>query len=132
MISGSCCCGAIRFELSAEPSMMGMCHCSRCRKLGAGALIFIERRSLVWVQGREQVRVFEPTSPYRYRRCFCGVCGSSLGEILSEDESFPISAHLLDDDITQRIRFHEFVSEKPDWLEICDDAQRFDGHPETS
>ena len=34
MIQGSCCCGAVKFELNAVPDMMGTCHCSRCRKLG--------------------------------------------------------------------------------------------------
>lgn len=35
MIRGSCCCGAISFALSEPPSMMGVCHCTRCRKVGA-------------------------------------------------------------------------------------------------
>jgi hypothetical protein len=28
--------------------------------------------------------------------------------------------------------FHEFVSEKPSWYEICDEAKQFAGHPTTS
>lgn len=26
MIKGSCCCGAVTFEISEKPGMMGMCH----------------------------------------------------------------------------------------------------------
>ena len=128
-IEGSCCCGAVRFELSAEPSMMGTCHCTRCRKVGASTLVFVRRDTLRWVQGQDQVRVYEPESPYTYRRCFCGTCGTSLGEILSQEDTFPIAANTLDTPIDLQNRFHEFVAEKPAWLGIADPAPQFPGHP---
>ncbi len=126
---GSCCCGVVRFELLAPPSMMGTCHCTRCRKVGASVIVFIKKDDLKWIAGRDKVQKYVPEPPHKYARCFCKVCGTSLGEILSEDDSFPISANVLDDDPQVRNRFHEFVSEKPDWYEICDDAQQFEGHP---
>ncbi|WP_456300043.1 GFA family protein [Rubidibacter lacunae] len=43
MLTGSCCCGAVKFELMAEPSMLGICHCTRCRKVGASAIVFIKK-----------------------------------------------------------------------------------------
>lgn len=129
MITGSCCCGAVRFELLAAPSMMGTCHCSRCRKLGASAIVFVRKEDLKWVQGRDQVQRFEPAPPYKYTRCFCRICGSSLGEILSEEDSFPIAANALDGEPDLRNQFHEFVAEKPGWYEICDQAKQFQGHP---
>ena len=132
MLSGSCCCGAVKFELLAEPSMMGTCHCSRCRKLGASTIIFVRKDHLKWIQGRDQVQLFEPVLPYKYGRCFCKVCGTSLGEILSEDESFPLPANALDSEFGLRNQFHEFVAEKPSWYEICDGAKQFDGHPVSS
>lgn len=129
MIKGSCCCGAVKFELEAEPSMMGTCHCSRCRKAGASMIAFVKKHHLKWIQGQDQVALFQPDPPYKYGRCFCRICGSSLGEILSEEDSFPIAANILDDAIALKNQFHEFVAEKPSWYEICDDAKQFDGHP---
>ncbi len=35
MISGTCHCGAVRFELEGEPEQLVDCNCSRCRRLGA-------------------------------------------------------------------------------------------------
>lgn len=132
MIKGSCCCGAVKFELLAEPTMMGTCHCSRCRKAGASTIVFVKKQDLKWVEGKEHVALFQPTAPYKYGRCFCKLCGTSLGEILSEEESFPIAANALDGNLTVRNQFHEFVSEKPSWYDICDQAKQFDGHPEQS
>ncbi len=130
MIPGSCCCGAVEFSLAAQPSMMATCHCSRCRKSGASTIVFVKKDDLKWVKGRENVALYQPKAPYKYGRCFCMICGTSLGEILSEDDSFPISAHALDGKLTARNSLHEFVGEKPDWVEICDSAPQSSGHPD--
>ena len=129
MIMGSCCCGTVKFELVAEPSMMGTCHCSRCRKVGASTIVFVKREDLKWHHGRENVALYQPESPYKYGRCFCKTCGTSLGEILSNDATFPIAANALDTEINLRNQFHEFASEKPGWYEICDNATQSAGHP---
>jgi hypothetical protein len=129
MIKGSCCCGSIRFELSAEPTMMGTCHCSRCRKVGASTFVFVKRDALKWIEGRDFVARYEPDPPYLYARCFCRKCGTALGEIDSDQETFPIAANCLDDDPVVRNLFHEFVAEKPAWYEIGDDAKQFEAHP---
>ncbi len=128
-MQGSCCCGAVKFELTAPPSMMGTCHCSRCRKVGAGSLVFVKKDDIKWISGRDQIATYEPSLPYKYARCFCKVCGTSLGEILSDENSFPINAHVLDEDPGVRNQFHEFVAEKPAWYDICDDAKQFEAHP---
>ena len=129
MIKGSCCCGAVKYELSEPPTMLGTCHCTRCRKVGASAIAFVKKETLNLLQGRDQIQTFAPEEPYKYNRCFCKKCGTSLGEILSEENSFPIAANTLDDDIDLKNAFHEFVSEKPGWFVIGDDAKQFDGHP---
>jgi len=46
MINGSCCCGAVKFELLTQPLMMGTCHCSRCRKVGASTIVFVKKEDL--------------------------------------------------------------------------------------
>lgn len=129
MISGSCCCGGIRFALETPPSMMGVCHCSRCRKAGASAFVFVKAADFRWIAGQDLVQRHAPGAPYKYVRSFCRACGSALGEIGSDADSFPVAANLLDDDPGVRPRFHEFVAEKPAWYDICDSAKQFDGHP---
>ena len=126
---GSCCCGAIRFELTSPPTMMGTCHCSRCRKAGASIFVFVARDSVLWIEGRALVARYTPENPFKYERCFCSRCGTGLGEILSDQDSFPIAANCLDFDPGIRNRFHEFVGEKPAWYEICDSAKQFAAHP---
>ena len=129
MIAGSCCCGAVKFELTEAPKMMGTCHCSRCRKLGASTIVFVKKEHLSWVKGKENVGLYQPEAPYKYPRCFCKTCGSSLGEILSQEDSFPIAANVIDTELDLQNQFHEFIAEKPAWLIIGDDAKQSEAHP---
>lgn len=130
MIKGSCCCGTVQFELSEEPTMMGTCHCTRCRKVGASTLVFVNSSSFKITSGRDKIATYKAVAPYKYDRCFCSVCGSSLGEVLSGSKSFPVSANCFDGELGIENQFHEFTSEKPNWLKIGDDAKQFDEHPE--
>ena len=129
MITGSCCCGAVKFELTEKLSMLGMCHCSRCRKVGASSLAFVKSENFQITVGRDKISVFKAEPPYKYDRCFCSVCGTALGEVLSEMESFTINANCIDSEIEIENTFHEFVSEKPSWLKIGDTAKQFEEHP---
>jgi len=129
MINGSCCCGAVKFTLLEKPNMMGTCHCSRCRKVGASTIIFVEADTFKLTKGLEFITTYKAIPPYKYDRCFCSVCGTALGEILSTESSFPISANCLDDKIDLENSGHEFVSEKPAWLHIGDSAKQNQGHP---
>jgi hypothetical protein len=97
--------------------------------VGVSTFVFAKKESLRWLQGQEFVARFEPESPFKFTRCFCRTCGTALGEIDSQQESFPIAANCLDDDPVVRNRFHEFVSSKPAWYEICDEAKQFAEHP---
>ncbi|NAX21535.1 GFA family protein [Vibrio sp. V39_P1S14PM300] len=130
MIKGSCCCGAVQFELSDVPTMMGTCHCTRCRKVGASTLVFVKSESFHITRGLDKITTYKAEPPYQYDRCFCSVCGSALGEVLSTSDSFPIVANCIDDEIALENSFHEFVAEKPSWLTIGDSAKQFCQHPE--
>lgn len=68
---GGCSCGAVRFELRGEPLVVGICHCSECRKAtGAVAMAYADwPRSAFTFTGEPREHV---------GRCFCGVCGSRL------------------------------------------------------
>lgn len=129
MFHGSCCCGSITFSLFAPPTMMGTCHCTRCRKVGTSTLVFVRRSDFKLISGAEYVVTYVPEAPYKYNRCFCSRCGTSLGEITSSGESFPIAANCFDDELGIANAFHEFVKEKPSWYSICDQAQQFMEHP---
>ncbi|HEY7883585.1 MAG TPA: GFA family protein [Cellvibrionaceae bacterium] len=130
MINGSCCCGAVKFSLASKPEFLAICHCSRCRKLGSSEFFMVQRDSLQWISGKELVAEYVPEPPFKYKRCFCSVCGTSLGEILSTDKQFPIAANSLDSDPDIKVWLHEHVASKPSWQLLHKDAKLFDGDPQ--
>nr|WP_219340146.1 GFA family protein [Spartinivicinus marinus] len=109
--------------------MLGMCHCSRCRKVGASALAFVKADNFQITAGLDKITTYKAQPPYKYDRCFCSLCGTALGEVLSGMESFPINANCIDGEFKIENKFHEFVSEKPGWLKIGDNAKQFSEHP---
>jgi hypothetical protein len=130
MLRGSCCCQAIKFTLSRQPTVMGTCHCTRCRKLGASILVFVDKDSFELVSGADAIVTYKPEAPYQYNRSFCMHCGTALGELTSSSESFPISANCFDDALGVANQVHAFVKEKPAWYDICDGAKQYQEHPD--
>jgi len=129
MIAGSCCCDAVKFTLSTKPKFLGICHCSRCRKLGASEFFMVEANSLTWIAGKELVSVYEPEPPFIYKRCFCSQCGTNLGEILSTESEFPVAANSLNIDPGLPVLFHEHIASKPSWQLLHTEAKLFEGNP---
>jgi hypothetical protein len=119
----------VRFSISQKPKFLASCHCSRCRKLGAGTFAMVLADGFELESGRESIVRYEPEPPFKYVRCFCGKCGTPLGEILSEGEMFPVSANCFDDDLEMEIRFHEHVASKPSWVEIPAGSKQFERDP---
>ena len=130
MIRGSCCCGEVRFSISEQPKFVAICHCSRCRKLGASPFAMVDAASFELLGGSERVVQYEPVPPNKYRRSFCGRCGTSLGEIFSDEKMFPVSVNCFDQGLDSvEVRFHEHVASKPPWVEIPAGTKQFEYDP---
>ena len=131
MISGSCLCGSVRFEISGRLGPAGYCHCSQCRKASGSAFAAnasVRRRYLSFQSGEEKIREYE-SSPGKYR-AFCSGCGSPVYSRTDKDpETLRIRLGTLDSDPGRRPTGHVFVASKAPWHEITDDLPRFEGFP---
>ena len=55
MTRGSCLCGAVRFAIDGKTTEIGMCHCSKCRKVSgvaSNANLMASREAFEWISGR--------------------------------------------------------------------------------
>ncbi len=123
--AGGCCCGAIRFEIRAEPMLVELCHCKTCRRASGApvmALAGIPVAGFRFVKG-------EPgrfaSSPGVTRR-FCSRCGTSL---TLYSEAFPdeiyVSICSLDDPEALEPEVHIWTSNKLAWFETADALPRY-------
>jgi hypothetical protein len=97
---GGCLCGAVRYVCTAEPQMMGHCHCEDCRRSsGAGHCAhMVVPASTVTMTGQTSAYVRPADSGNLVTRHFCPTCGSA---IYSENSAMPgmtfLRASSLDD-----------------------------------
>jgi hypothetical protein len=127
MLTGSCLCGGIRFEISGPVAGIVQCHCSLCRKssgTGSIATVRVRAAQLRWLSGEDLVRTF--ARPSGYGTSFCSVCGSPAPDSDSARAHYGIPAGLLDGDPALRVMEHIFVGSKAQWDAIPGDAPQHD------
>jgi hypothetical protein len=76
-LAGGCYCGALRFEISEDIPMRGLCLCETCQKISGGAgnlFIGIEAGNFHYTQG-EPRRFKRESAADAPTREFCGKCG---------------------------------------------------------
>ena len=123
MLEGSCLCGGIRYEISAEVGPSIHCHCVQCRK--ASGASFTTNASVAadafrFVEGESLVGEFE-SSPGQLR-CFCTRCGSPLiKRIADKPETIRLRLGTLDSDPETTPAAHIFLRSKAPWTVIRDE-----------
>ncbi len=119
MLSGSCLCGAVAYEVAEPLENFIHCHCSMCRKAhGTPFGSYVRSPAVSFTSGVDKVRRFE-SSP-GFFRCFCEDCGSVLPEDVEGAEFYFVPAGGLDQKISERPVKHIFVGSKADWHPITD------------
>ncbi len=120
MITGSCACGSIKFEVDKVLALT-TCHCSVCRKLSGsafGTYAHVSKKAFRWISGEELITHYESTPGST--RGFCRVCGSQAPGQAPYLPTVSIAAGLLDGDPGVRPSLHVFTSSKAPWWEITD------------
>jgi hypothetical protein len=132
MLSGSCLCGKIQYEIDGEPRWMYQCHCGKCRAATGGAFatnIIVDTRKFRITAGGEALSRFE-SSPAKFRY-FCSGCGSPIyshGERTAHVVS--VRCGSLKEDPGLRPSYHAFVASRAPWTEIRDELPQFSEYPD--
>jgi hypothetical protein len=115
--TGSCLCGAVRYEVIGPLRDVVVCHCEMCRKshghIGAytaapkDALRLIESRGLKWYR-----------SSAIARRGFCGECGGTLFWEGTGRDTISIAAGTLDAPTGLKTVVQIYIEEKGDYYDL--------------
>jgi hypothetical protein len=119
MHSGSCLCGAVKFEVAGPIEGPDACHCTICRKVSGHywASTDVPRES-VSITGDEELRWYESSA--KVRRGFCGTCGSPLFWDVPGRPKIGISMGAFDKPTGTQLAIHIFVADKGDYYDIAD------------
>ena len=131
MLTGSCLCGGVRYEVEGPFELMAHCHCVECRKASGADFATnatVEEESFKLLAGDELLAEYE-SSPGN-RRVFCGRCGSPLMKRVDKNPGkIRLRLGSLEGDPGSRPALHVFTSERPAWSEIRDDLPQFEKAP---
>lgn len=115
MLTGSCLCGAIRFEAEQPSRDPAACHCTQCRKLSGHywASVQVDDDTLriegtpSWYQSSAEAK-----------RGFCPTCGSFLFWKSDADPDTGIALGALDGATGLLLARHIFTADKGDYYDI--------------
>ena len=118
--AGQCLCGAMSYEITEEPVLSAVCHCTHCQKAtGAAFSINVGIPSDGFKIAGDTLKTYvdQGDSGKDLRRYFCGQCGSPL---YSEADAMPglaiVKVGTLDDTSSFKPGMNIFCENRMDWL----------------
>lgn len=107
VLTGSCSCGAVTYEVTEQPVQKALCHCLQCRKVTGSAYtsnIMVPRNAYIVTAGEPKEYTFTQTeSGVKFTIKFCGNCSSVVGKSSTDDSFkgvFMVPAGSVDGDAT--------------------------------
>jgi len=117
-ITGGCHCGAVRYQISADPIFAGNCYCEDCRKMsGSGhvAVLAVPDQA-VTVTGKLTEYTSTGGSSQPITRRFCPKCGSRVSTSATVMPGvMMVTASTLDDPTKFTSQMSVFTSRAPSW-----------------
>ena len=134
MLSGSCLCGKVQYEIAGKPRFMYQCHCSRCRAASGAAFatnIIVDIDKFRITAGKELLGGFN-SSPGKFRH-FCSGCGSPIYSHGEQTKHIvAVRCGTLKQDPGLRVAYHAFATSKAAWDEIHDELPQLEGRPDSA
>lgn len=130
-MTGGCCCGAVRYEIRAEPMALYCCHCTDCQKQTGSAFamsMFVPRDAVVITAGAPKMWRSRGDSG-RFKRCFfCPDCGTRLyNEPESRPEQTVLKPGTLDDTSWLKSTGDIWTRSKQGWVPLAPGGFDFAG-----
>ncbi len=123
--SGKCNCGAVAFKATPKNGDVGVCHCSKCRRMAAGPFFALDCGDTVKFESEESVGVYN--SSEWAERGFCKQCGSVLFWRTKDRAVNIVSVDAFDDPIDLTLDHEVFIDEKPGYYSFAEKAKQMTG-----
>lgn len=131
--NGGCMCGAIRYELRAEPLGVVNCHCTDCQQASGGAFgtfVLAPKPAVKVTKGEPKAFSVKAESGNTVTRKFCRDCGSPL---FSELDANPglcvIKVGSLDDRGSYTPAMNIWTTSAQAWVHIDPSVPKFPKNP---
>lgn len=133
LITGSCLCGKVGYEIQGPFKIFQYCFCSRCRKFtgsGHSANLFVRPGRFTWLRGEEWIGRYEHEKAKYFATSFCKKCGSSLPWKVQGGKNIVVPAGTLDDDPGIKPFQGVFWESRAPWFEETCNLVKFAEFPQ--
>ncbi len=122
--TGSCLCGAVKFEAESVEPHIHACHCSTCRNWTGGPMLATQAEGLTFT-GEEHIRNY--SSSAWAERGFCIECGTCLYYRMKDPVMYMMATGSFDDAEQFKLEGEIYVDEKPGCYRFAGDHPRLTG-----
>ncbi|WP_420404012.1 GFA family protein [Nisaea sp.] len=133
MLKGSCQCGAVRYEVDADPIDIYVCHCIECRKQSSSAFgisVIVPSDAVRIVEGRTKIWSRSTASGGEILCLFCETCGSRISHADPSEEVASIKGGSLASPVDLTGVKHIWTRSKLPGIAIPADSESFEQEPE--
>ena len=130
ILSATCLCGQVAFQIEDSFLILGYCHCSECQKFSGSqcsAWGRIERAKVSIQSGGSLIKHYQKNETGRV--AFCSRCGSSLYNEQINEDFLGIRLGILDDEPGAKPTLHVYCDSRAPWHEITDTLLQFETVP---
>jgi hypothetical protein len=130
-LTGGCACGAVRYQIDAEPIFVNNCYCSLCqRQTGSTSVVnaFFESSVIHQLSGNTTRHVLKGGSGSDHVIVRCADCGTALWSQYPRfgDMGAGVRAGTLDDKNAVSPDAAIFVADKMPWVTLPEDIPLFE------
>lgn len=134
LLAGGCQCGAVRYEVSAPPLAVYVCHCRECQRQSASAFgisVIVPAAALCVTGGSPRIWSRAADSGRTLDCAFCPACGTRLWHQGREaSETVSVKGGSLDEPVDLREAVHIWTLRALQGVVIPESAACFPGEPD--
>jgi len=134
-LTGGCCCGAIRYEVTSFPLLAYTCNCTDCQTASGSAFALnmpVATKAFRIVKGEPKGWHHTSPSGVPVTSWFCGDCGARIyGERSGRPDSMNLRAGTLDDTSWLVPAAHIYLKSAQPWIKPPADAAWYKIGPES-
>jgi hypothetical protein len=123
-IEGGCLCGRVRYSADAEPTFVGVCHCTDCQKFTGSAFATVVGVPATALKLKTFTKLGD--SGKAIHRRFCPECGSG---IVDEADALPgmtiISVGTLDDPSWVKPHSQIYCDSAQSWVQLGEEMKSY-------
>jgi len=118
IVSGSCLCTSVGYEVRLPFAKFVNCHCSRCRKASGSAYAanaYVAPESFRWTRGESLVVRYDFPQARSFSTSFCGKCGSPVPHLTRSGREVIVPAGSLNEEPGVRPSANVHWTSRPRW-----------------